>query len=133
MTQVKAAVLSGAAPAAIGPYSQGVRTGHTLYISGQLGLDPDSGEMVSGGAGAQAARAMQNVGAILEAAGLDWSTVVRTTIYLSDMADFGEVNQIYAGFVSAPYPSRACVAVAALPRNGLVEIEAVAVDPAGDR
>jgi 2-iminobutanoate/2-iminopropanoate deaminase len=116
------------APAAVGPYSQARWAGDILFISGQLGLDPDSGEMAPDGVQSQALQAMRNLGAILLAAGLDFGQVAKTTIYLTDMEDFATVNQVYAGFFEegAPLPARACVAVAGLPKGGLVEVEAVA-------
>jgi 2-iminobutanoate/2-iminopropanoate deaminase len=102
--------------------------GELLFLSGQIGLEPATGELVSGGAADQARRAMQNLGAVLQAAGLGWEQVVKCTIYLTDMAHFEEVNRVYASFFpeGGPLPARACVAVAALPRGAAVEIEAVA-------
>ncbi len=121
-------VSTPAAPAAVGPYVQARWAGGLLFLSGQIGLEPATGELVSGGAAAQARRAMQNLGAVLEAAGLGWEEVVKCTIYLTDMAVFEEVNRVYASFFpeGGPLPARACVAVAALPRGAAVEIEAVA-------
>ena len=121
-------VKSNQAPAAVGPYSQARWAGDILFVSGQLGLDPDSNEMAQGGVQFQALQAMRNLGAILLAAGLDFAQVAKATIYLTDMEDFATVNQVYAGFFEegAPLPARACVAVAALPKGALVEIEAVA-------
>ncbi len=116
------------APAAIGPYSQAVRANGMLFCSGQLGLDPATGEL-SGDTGAQADRVLRNVRALLEAAGAGMSDVVRTTIYLADMADFATVNEVYARHFEEPYPARSTVAVAALPRGGRVEIEATALLP----
>ena len=105
------------APAAVGPYSHACWAGDLLFVSGQLGLDPATGAMAEGGVEAQAKQAMNNFAAVLKAAGLDWSQVVKTTIFLQDMADFPAVNQIYAGYFSAEdgYPARACVQVAKLP------------------
>lgn len=117
------------APAAIGPYSQAVRAGEWLYCSGQIGLDPASGELVAGGVAAEAARALDNLEAVLAAAGGDFAAVVRTTIYLADMADFAAVNEVYARRVRQPPPARATVAVAALPKGARVEIDAVAYLP----
>lgn len=113
------------APAAIGPYSQAVVSGGHLYISGQLGLDPASGQMLEGGVEAQARQAMANLQAIARAAGGDLKQAVRCTIYLTDLADFAAVNAIYAEALSEPYPARACVQVSALPKGGVVEIDAV--------
>jgi 2-iminobutanoate/2-iminopropanoate deaminase len=122
----RTAVATGLAPAAIGPYSQAIDVGRLLFCSGQLGLDPASGDFVEGGVGAQAERAMRNLGAVLEAAGLSFADVVKTTIFLADMADFAAVNAVYARFMPEPPPARSTVQVAALPKGGLVEIEAIA-------
>lgn len=113
------------APQAIGPYSQAVEANGFLFVSGQLGVDPQSGDLASG-VEAQARQSMKNIGAILEAAGVDFSNIVRTGIFLSNMDDFQKVNEIYATFFSDQYPARATVQVAALPKNAAVEIEAVA-------
>lgn len=113
------------APAAIGPYSQAVVCGGLVYISGQLGLDPVSGHLAEGGVEAQAQQAMANLQAIARAAGSDLKQAVRCTIYLTDLADFAAVNAIYAHALSEPYPARACVQVSALPKGGVVEIDAV--------
>jgi reactive intermediate/imine deaminase len=120
------AIASPAAPGAIGPYSQAIRAGSFLFLSGQIGLDPASGELVQGGTAAQAARALENLGAVLETAGLTFADVVRTTIYLVDLADFAAVNEIYARYVREPYPARVTVGVASLPKGALVEIDAIA-------
>ena len=127
MSKAKA-VTADNAPAAVGPYSHACRAGDLLFVSGQLGLDPATGAMAEGGVEAQAKQAMANFAAVLKAAGLEWSQVVKTTIFLQDMADFPAVNQIYAGYFSADegYPARACVQVAKLPLGGLVEVEGVA-------
>lgn len=116
------------APKAIGAYSQGVmvENARLVFISGQLGMDPASGAMVSGGAAAEARQAMDNLGAILKAAGGDYAAIIKTTIYLADIGDFAAVNEVYAGYFSADFPARAAFAVAALPRGGRVEIEAIA-------
>lgn len=114
------------APAAIGPYSQAVETGGMVFCSGQIGLDPASGQLVGGGTVAEAERVLQNLAAVLAAAGLGFEHVVRTTIYLVDLAEFAAVNEVYARFVRPPYPARATVGVAALPRGARVEIDAIA-------
>jgi 2-iminobutanoate/2-iminopropanoate deaminase len=114
------------APAAIGPYSQAVRAGGFLFCSGQLGLDPATGEFAGPDVEAQAERAMANLRNVLDAAGLTFSDVVKTTIFLADMADFATVNAIYGRFVTDPPPARSTVQVAALPKGGRVEIEATA-------
>ncbi len=114
------------APAAIGPYSQAIAAGGFLFCSGQLGLDPATGAFVEGGVAAQAERALLNLGSVLEVAGLTFADVVKTTIFLADMADFATVNAIYGRFMTDPPPARSTVAVAALPKAGLIEIEATA-------
>ena len=118
------------APAAIGPYSQGVKAGGYWFFSGQIPLDPASGELVEGGIGPQTERVMASMGAVLKAAGLDFSQVVKTTIYLIDLGNFATVNEIYGRRFSNIYPARATVQVAALPKGAAVEIEWVAY--AGD-
>jgi 2-iminobutanoate/2-iminopropanoate deaminase len=114
------------APAAIGPYSQAVRAGGYVFLSGQIPLDPVTGQLVQGDVAAQADRVLKNLQAILAAAGSGFADVVRTTIYLVDMAHFATVNEVYARYFVAPYPARATVQVAALPRGALVEIDAIA-------
>jgi 2-iminobutanoate/2-iminopropanoate deaminase len=119
------AVSTSSAPAAIGPYSQGIVSGDLVFCSGQLGLDPATGEFVEG-VEAQADRALRNLAAVLDAAGCSWGDVVKTTIYLAAIADFGAVNGVYARFMPDPPPARSTFAVGALPKGGLVEIEAIA-------
>ncbi|MBQ4552533.1 MAG: RidA family protein [Clostridia bacterium] len=114
------------APAAIGPYSQAIAAGEFVYLSGQLGVDPATGNMENS-VEAQAERAISNMKAILAEAGLDISRVIKTTVFLKDMGDFAAVNAIYAKYFQQPYPARSCVQVAELPKGGLVEIEAVCV------
>ncbi len=116
------------APAAVGPYSHACWAGEFLFISGQLGRDPQTDAFAEGGVEAQARQAMINFGNILEAAGLTWGQVVKTTVFLQDMADFPVVNQVYASFfpAEAGYPARSCVQVAKLPMGGLVEVEGIA-------
>lgn len=113
------------APAAVGPYSQAVRTGNLLLTSGQLGLDPETG-ILPEGVEAQAEQSLKNIGAILDAAGYTRTDVVKTTVFIRNMADFGRVNAIYAAFFGDHKPARSCVEVSALPKSGLVEIEAIA-------
>jgi 2-iminobutanoate/2-iminopropanoate deaminase len=120
------AVSTAGAPGAIGPYSQGIAVGGFVFCSGQLGLDPTSGELVEGGVEAQAERALKNLNAVLDAAGLTLADVVKTTLFLADMADFAAVNAIYARFMPDPPPARSTFAVAALPKGGRIEIEAIA-------
>jgi 2-iminobutanoate/2-iminopropanoate deaminase len=124
---MKNAVVTNAAPQAIGPYAQAVRAGQLVFCSGQIGLDPAGGELVTGGVEAETERVLANLRAVLAAAGLTVEHVVRTTIYLVDLADFARVNAIYGRFFSAPFPARATVGVAALPRGARVEIDAIAV------
>lgn len=114
------------APAAIGPYSQAVQVGGLLFCSGQIALDPATGEMLAGDVTVQAERVMANIGAVLAAAGVGFDAVVKTTIYLVDMADFGVVNDIYGRHFSGHKPARSTVAVRSLPRGALLEIEVVA-------
>ena len=118
-------VISEGAPDPVGPYSQAIAIDGFVFCSGQIGLDPATGQLAEG-VEAQADRVMRNLSAVLDAAGLTFADVVKTTILLTDMADFATVNRIYARFVSDPPPARATFAVAGLPRGALVEIEAVA-------
>ena len=113
------------APAAVGPYSQAIRTGNLLITSGQLGLISENG-ILPEGVEAQAEQALKNIGAILEAAGFARTDVVKTTVFIRNMGDFGKVNEIYAAFFGDHKPARSCVEVSALPKNGLVEIEVTA-------
>ena len=113
------------APAAIGPYSQAVRAGDMLFTSGQLGLNPETGVLAEG-VRAQADQALKNLGAILHEAGLDYKDVIKTVVFIKNMADFKTVNEVYAQYFTANYPARSCVEVAALPMGGLVEVECVA-------
>ena len=119
------AISTTGAPGAIGPYSQAIAADGLLFCSGQLGLDPATGALVEG-VEAQADRALRNLGAVLDAAGVTFSDVVKTTIFLTDMDDFATVNAVYARFVPDPPPARSTVAVAALPKGALVEVEAIA-------
>ena len=114
------------APAAVGPYSQAIRTGNFLFISGQLGLIPETGTLPEG-IEEQTRQSLKNIDAILEAAGCNREDVVKTTVFIRDMNDFSAVNAIYADFFSGHKPARSCVEVSRLPKNGLVEIEIVAV------
>ena len=121
------AVSTAKAPAAIGPYSQGVQAGNTIYVSGQLPIDPATGAFAGDEIRAQTRQSLTNIRNILEAAGTDMSKVVKTTVLLKNIADFGAMNEVYAEFFSEPYPARAAFQVAALPKDALVEIECVAV------
>ncbi len=114
------------APAAVGPYCHAKLCGNTLYTSGQLGLVPATGALPEG-VEAQARQALENLGAVLNAAGMDYADVVKTTVFLADINDFAAINAIYAGFFPGEAPARSCVAVKELPKGGLFEIEAIAV------
>jgi 2-iminobutanoate/2-iminopropanoate deaminase len=120
-------ITSPTAAPAIGPYSPALRVGNLLFLSGQIPLDPVSGQIVDGDIGAQTTRVLQNMGELLKAGGADFSNVARTTIFLADLADFAVVNEIYATFFAAPYPARATVQVARLPKDVRIEIDAIAV------
>ncbi|WP_019239643.1 MULTISPECIES: RidA family protein [Enorma] len=122
----KQAIIAAKAPAALGPYSSAVRAGDTLYLSGQLGIDPATGELAEG-VEAQARQAMQNIAAVLEEAGASFDDVVKMTVLLADIDDFAAVNEVYGSFLAAPYPARSAFQVAAIPKGALVEIEAIAV------
>ncbi len=114
------------APKAIGPYTQALAFGEWLFLSGQIGLEPTSGELVAGGIAAETRQALANLGAVLRAAGADFSDVVRTTLYLVDLADFAVVNEIYGSVFAPPYPARVTIGVASLPRGARIEIDAIA-------
>jgi 2-iminobutanoate/2-iminopropanoate deaminase len=122
----KSAVSAPDAPKAIGPYSHAVRSGQLLFVSGQVPIDPATGNLVDGDISAQTQRVMQNIDAVLRAAGLSLKDVVRTTIFLADMNDFAAVNAVYGTFFSDPYPARATVQVSRLPKDARVEIDAIA-------
>lgn len=115
------------APAAIGPYSQGIVAGNFLFTAGQIALDPATGQIVQGDVTAQTERVLKNLAAVLESAGTSWADVVKTTVYLQDMADFPRVNEVYGRMIGDARPARSTVQVAGLPRGVLVEIDAVAV------
>jgi 2-iminobutanoate/2-iminopropanoate deaminase len=121
------------APAAIGPYSQGMRTGRFLFCSGQIALDPKSGEIVSGDITTQTRRVMDNIAALLRTAGLTFDHVVKTTIFLTDLGDFQTVNEIYGSYFKQDPPARSTVQVSALPRGAHVEIEVIAAAAGGDQ
>jgi 2-iminobutanoate/2-iminopropanoate deaminase len=123
MTQ---AFSSEKAPKAIGPYSPAIRAGQLLFVSGQVPLDPATGQMVPGGIAEQTRRVLDNIGALLNAGDRSFADVVRTTIFLADMNDFGAVNEIYGQYFSEPYPARATVQVARLPKDARVEIDVIA-------
>ncbi len=124
---MKHPIATEAAPAAIGPYSQAVQAGDTVYVSGQLPIDPATGQMAEGGVAELTRQSLTNIRAILAEAGLTMGHVVKTTVMLADMADFAEMNAVYAEFFTAPYPARSAFAVKTLPKGARVEIECIAV------
>ena len=121
------AIHTANAPAAIGPYSQAICAGNTIYVSGQLPIDPSTGVFVGEDIAAQTRQSLTNLKNILNEAGADLCDVVKTTVYLANITDFAAMNEVYATFFSAPYPARAAFEVACLPKNALVEIECIAV------
>ncbi len=129
----KIVVSTDGAPKAIGPYSQAVRAGSHLFLSGQIGLDPKAGAIVTGGVEAETKQVLANLTAVLAAGGASWADVVRTTIYLTDLGDFATVNRLYGEVVGDVPPARATVQVAALPRGAVVEIDAIAFVRDGQR
>ncbi|GIV11159.1 MAG: reactive intermediate/imine deaminase [Fimbriimonadales bacterium] len=126
----KQAILSQDAPAPIGPYSQAVRVGDWIFISGQIPIDPATGKMITGGVATQTKQVLQNLQAVLTAVGLNLDSIVKTTIYMTDLSMFAELNEVYANYFHPPFPARATVQVSALPMGAQVEIEAIAY--AGD-
>ena len=123
---MRQAISTPTAPAAIGPYSQAIRAGALLFLSGQIPLDPATGNLVEGGVDAQTVQVFKNIEAILTAGGTSFDRVVTATVYLADMNDFGKVNELYATYFSSPAPARATVQVARLPQDCLVEIQVIA-------
>jgi 2-iminobutanoate/2-iminopropanoate deaminase len=123
------AVETASAPRALGPYSQAIAVADMVFCAGQVGLDPATGKLVPGGIAEETPRVLQNLAAVLEAAGLSLADVVKTTVFLVDLAEFAAMNEVYGRHFTAPYPARATVQVAALPAGARVEIEAVAVRP----
>ena len=123
----KIAIHTDNAPAAIGPYSQAIQAGNTIYVSGQIPIDPATGAFAGNDITTQTRQSLNNIKAILAEAGADMSNVVKTTVLLADIADFAAMNAVYAEFFTAPFPARAAFQAAALPKNALVEIECVAV------
>ena len=120
-------IQSTAAPAAIGPYSQAIEANGMVFASGQIPIDPSTGNIVEGGIEQQTHQSLRNVKAVLEAAGTDLAHVVKTTVFLSDMDNFAAMNEVYAQFFEQPYPARSAVAVKTLPKGALVEVECIAV------
>jgi 2-iminobutanoate/2-iminopropanoate deaminase len=123
---MREAVSSAGAPAAIGPYSAGIRAGNLLFLSGSIPLDPATGQVVAGDITAQATRVMENIAALLSAAGASFGDVVKTTVFLADMSEFAAMNEVYSKYFTAPFPARSTVLVARLPRDVRLEIEVVA-------
>jgi reactive intermediate/imine deaminase len=123
------AVRSADAPEAIGPYSQALQVGELLFCSGQIPLDPATGELAGGDFRSQARQVLNNLAAVLDAAGMGFADVVRTTVYLTDLADFPVLNELYAEHLSEPYPARVTVGVASLPRGARIEMDLVAIRP----
>ena len=123
---MKKVISTSKAPAAIGPYSQAIQVGTLVFASGQIPIDPATGNFVAGGVREQARQSLTNVKAILDEAGLTLDNVVKTTVFLADMNDFADVNAVYAEFFAEPYPARSAVAVKTLPKGALVEIEVIA-------
>lgn len=126
MESRRQAVATTSAPAAIGPYSQAIRAGALLFVSGQVPIDPATGALVQGDIAAQTHRVLRNIGEILSAAGASFNHVVRTTVFLADMNDFAAMNEVYAGYFGTPAPARATVQVSRLPKDARVEIDAIA-------
>ncbi|MGE4445562.1 MAG: RidA family protein [Synergistaceae bacterium] len=122
---MKEIISTDKAPAAIGPYSQGVKAGGFLFLSGQIALDPKTMTVVEGDAAAQAEQVMKNMKGALESQGLDYSDVVKTTVFIKDMNDFGKINEVYGKYFAKDAPARSCVEVARLPKDVLIEIEAI--------
>jgi 2-iminobutanoate/2-iminopropanoate deaminase len=120
------AIITSKAPGAIGPYSQAIRTGNLIFVSGQLPVDPSTGHFAEGGIGELTRQSLLNIQHILEEVGTDMSHVVKTTVFLADMADFAAMNEVYAQFFEAPFPARSAVAIKTLPKNARVEIECIA-------
>ncbi len=125
---MKQVISTSNAPAAIGPYSQAIRAGKTLYTSGQLGIDPKTGDLVPGGVKEQTEQVFKNLVSVLEAGETSLDKVVKTLVFLSDMSDFAAMNEVYSSYFKEPFPARSAVAVKTLPKNALVEIEVIAIE-----
>ena len=125
---IKRTIQTEQAPAAIGPYSQAIRIGDFLYTSGQIALDPESGMFLSGEIEEETEQTLKNISAILQAGGVNFENVIKTTVYLSDLNDFTRMNQVYEKYFSKNKPARACVQVAALPKGAKIEIDAIATN-----
>src|SRR5579859_7523152 len=127
MRAKKTVVATPGAPQAIGPYAQGIVMGELVFVSGQIGIDPSTGAMIAGGVKEQTAMALRNIGAVLSAGKVGYADVVKTTVFLKDMAAFNDMNEVYAKVFGQPFPARSTIQVSALPKDALVEIEAIAV------
>lgn len=123
---MKKIIKTNEAPAAVGPYSQAIMLDDFLFTSGQIGLDPKSGKLVEGSVEGQSKRVFENLSALLKEAGMDFSNVVKTMVFIKDINDFGKVNEIYAGYFKEDLPARSCVEIGALPKGALIEIELIA-------
>jgi 2-iminobutanoate/2-iminopropanoate deaminase len=124
---MKKVIASSEAPAAVGPYSQAVAVGDTLYCAGQIPLNPATGELIEGDVTAQTERVLENLGGVLRANGMTYADVVKTTVFLTDLANFAAMNEVYARYFAAPFPARSTIQVAGLPKGSQVEIEALAI------
>jgi 2-iminobutanoate/2-iminopropanoate deaminase len=124
---MRTVIASPEAPAAVGPYSQAIAVGNTLYCAGQIPLDPKTGDLVPGGVSEQTTRVLENVGGVLRANGMSYGHVVKATVFMTNLAHFADMNAVYEKYFSAPYPARSTIQVAALPRGAQVEIEVIAV------
>jgi 2-iminobutanoate/2-iminopropanoate deaminase len=130
---MKKIISTSEAPAAVGPYSQAVRAGSTIYCAGQIPLDPKTGQIVAGDIAAQTRRVMENIGGLLKAEGLDFDNIVKTTIFLTNLSDFQTVNEIYGSYFKTQPPARSTVQVPALPKGANIEIEVIAVAGNGEQ
>jgi 2-iminobutanoate/2-iminopropanoate deaminase len=130
---MKTVIAAPDAPAAVGPYSQAIAVGNLLFCAGQIPLDPATGELVAGGVPEQATRVCENIAAVLRANGMDFSHVVKATVFMVNLADFAAMNEVYARYFTAPFPARSTIQVAALPKGAQVEIEVIAVRSEGAR
>jgi 2-iminobutanoate/2-iminopropanoate deaminase len=125
----KQIIIAEKAPKAIGPYSAAVKIGNLVFTSGQLGIDPETGDLVPGGIEAETRQALQNVGSVLEASGSKFDHIIKVTVYLRDINEFGLMNSIYKEYITSDFPARSAFQVAALPKGGAIEIEAIAEIP----
>ena len=124
---MKKVIATPEAPAAVGPYSQAIAFGNMLFCAGQIPLEPATGELVAGDVAAQTERVLKNLGAVLHGDGMTYANVVKTTVFLTDLADFAKMNEVYATYFTKPFPARSTIQVAALPKGASVEIEAIAM------